>query len=77
MPLPLASAARMAASLDGAILALPIGFPLLVPCARALAIEVQVDLGVLQLAQEAHEVLQAAAAPSQRTATRFGRLSRP
>jgi hypothetical protein len=37
MPLPLASAARMASSLDGAILALPIGLPLLVPCARALA----------------------------------------
>jgi hypothetical protein len=36
MPLPLASAALIAGSLAGSILALPIGLPLLVPCARAL-----------------------------------------
>jgi len=36
-PLPLASAARIAASFWGLILARPIGFPLLVPIARARA----------------------------------------
>src|SRR5262249_27846994 len=37
MPLPLASAARIAASFVASILARPIGFPLLVPFSRALA----------------------------------------
>jgi hypothetical protein len=37
MPLPLASAERIAASLRGSILARPIGLPLLVPFSRALA----------------------------------------